>query len=43
MVVNLLNLIEENTDQMYDQGRHFQEYLVNKGIYEHLTFSQAIE
>ena len=33
MIINLLNLIEENTDHIYEDGFHFRDYLVNKGIF----------
>ena len=43
MIVNLLTLIEENTDHIYEDGYHFRDYLINKGIFERLSFYQALE
>ena len=43
MIVTLLSLIEENTDSIYEDIVHFQEYLVNKGVFNRLSFHQALE
>ena len=43
MIVNLLNIIEENTDHMFEETMHFRDYLINKGIFERLSFYQAID
>jgi hypothetical protein len=43
MIVNLLNIIEENTDQLYEEVIHFREYLIKKGIFDRLSFYKALE
>jgi len=42
MIVTLLNLIEDNTDQLYEEEMHFREYLLNKGIFDRLSFHLAL-
>lgn len=43
MIVKLLDIIEENTDQFNNDTIHFREYLVNKGIFDRLSFYKALE
>ena len=44
MLKNLINLIEENTDEMsHENPIHFREYLQDKGILDRLSFYKAID
>ena len=43
MIVNLINMIEENTDIQGSEVIHFKQYLINKGIFDRLSFYKALE
>ena len=43
MIVNLINIIEENTDIQNSIKIHFKQYLINKGIFDRLSFYKAID
>lgn len=43
MIVNLINIIEENTDIQNSEAIHFKQHLVNKGIFDRLSFYKALE
>ena len=43
MIVNLINIIEENTDIQNSETIHFKQHLINKGILDRLSFYKALE
>jgi hypothetical protein len=43
MIMKLLDIIEENTDQYNHETLHFRDYLLNKNIYDRLSFYKALE
>lgn len=43
MIVNLLNIIEENTDMQNSLKISFKQYLIKKGIFDRLSFYKAID
>lgn len=43
MIVKLLDTIEENADQYNHETLHFRDYLLNKNIYDRLSFYKALE
>lgn len=43
MIVNLINIVEDNTDIQNSTCIHFKQYLVNKGIFDRLSFYKALD